>query len=123
MSKKTVTLIDNRTGKQLELDILEPTCGPPTIDIRPLYRELGYFTFDPGFISTASCWSEITYLDGDKGVLLYRGYPIEQLAESSNYMEVCYLLVYGDLPSAEQLREFEFIVTQHTVLHEALKGF
>jgi len=123
MSKKTVTLIDNRTGKQLELDILEPTCGPPTIDIRPLYRELGYFTFDPGFMSTASCWSEITYLDGDKGVLLYRGYPIEQLAESSNYMEVCYLLVYGDLPSAEQLREFEFIVTQHTVLHEALKGF
>ena len=123
MSKKTVTIIDNQTGKQVELDVLEPTCGPSTIDIRPLYRELGYFTFDPGFMSTASCWSKITYLDGARGILLYRGYPIEQLAESSNYMEVCYLLVYGELPTAEQLREFSAIVTHHTVLHEALKGF
>lgn len=123
MGKQTLTVIDNRNGKQLELDILEPTCGPVAVDIRPLFRELGCFTFDPGFMSTASCWSNITYLDGDEGILLYRGYPIEQLAESSTYLEVCYLLIYGELPTIAELQNFSEVVTHHTVLHEALKGF
>jgi citrate synthase len=123
MGKQTLTVIDNRNGKQLELDILEPTCGPVAVDIRPLFRELGCFTFDPGFMSTASCWSNITYLDGDEGILLYRGYPIEQLAESSTYLEVCYLLINGELPTIKELQNFSEVVTHHTVLHEALKGF
>jgi len=123
MTKKTVTLIDNSTGKQLELDVLEPTAGPPTIDVRPLYRELGYFTYDPGYVSTASCASRITYMDGEQGVLQYRGYPIEQLAEHSSYLETCYLLYYGHLPTASELKEFTDTINQHTMVHEALKRF
>ena len=98
-SKKTVTITDNATGKQVELPVLEGTDGPGTIDIRSLYKELGYFTFDPGFMSTASCDSKITFIDGDEGRLAYRGYPIEQLAEKSSYDEVCSLLLYGELPN------------------------
>ncbi len=123
MTKKTVTLIDNSTGKQLELDVLEPTAGPPTIDVRPLYRELGYFTYDPGYVSTASCASTITYMDGERGILQYRGYPIEQLAEHSSYLETCYLLYYGHLPTATELGEFIHTINQHTMVHEALKRF
>ena len=123
MTKKTVTLIDNSTGKQLELDVLEPTAGPPTIDVRSLYRELGYFTYDPGYVSTASCASRITYMDGERGVLQYRGYPIEQLAEHSSYLETCYLLYYGHLPTASELKEFTDTINQHTMVHEALKRF
>ena len=124
MSKKdSVTLTDNRTGKQIELDLLKPTCGPMTMDVRPLYKELGYFTYDPGFMSTASCWSDITYLDGDKGVLEYRGYPIEQLAEESSYLETCYLLLHGELPSKKELEEFEYTIKHHTMLHEQLLRF
>ena len=103
MTKQTVTLTDNATGKQIELDVLEPSVGVKTIDIRKLYKELGYFTYDPGFMSTASCSSEITYLDGDEGTLLYRGYPIAQLAEKSTFLEVCYLLLNKDLSIQEQL--------------------
>jgi citrate synthase len=123
MAKETVTVIDNQTGKRVDLDILTPTSGPKTIDIRPLARELGYFTYDPGFMSTASCSSGLTYLEGSEGVLQYRGYPIEQLAEQSNYMEVCYLLLYGELPDQAQLKAFDDIITTHTMLHEALKSF
>jgi len=124
MSKKdTVTLIDNRTGKQIELDLLQASSGPMTIDIRPLYKELGYFTFDPGFMSTASCWSEITYLDGEQGILEYRGYPIEQLAEKSSFLETSYLLLNGDLPTKKQLDEFTESITYHTMLHEQLLRF
>ena len=123
MTKKTVTLIDNSTGKRLELDVLEPTAGPPTIDVRPLYRELGYFTYDPGYVSTASCASTITYMDGEQGVLQYRGYPIEQLAEHSSYLETCYLLYYGHLPTATELGDFIHTINQHTMVHEALKRF
>lgn len=123
MTKETVTVIDNQTGKQVVLEVLSPTSGPKTIDVRQLHKELGYFTYDPGFMSTASCWSDITYLDGEKGILQYRGYPIEQLAEHSSYMETCYLLLYGKLPTKTELNEFENIITSHTVLHEALKGF
>jgi len=124
MSKKdTVTLIDNSTGKEIELPILRPTNGTPTIDVRSLYKELGYFTYDPGFLSTASCRSSITFLDGEEGVLQYAGYPIEQLAKNSNFLETCYLLLHGELPDKEQLEEFTKIITCHTMLHEALKRF
>ncbi|MEE9304058.1 MAG: citrate synthase [Thiotrichaceae bacterium] len=124
MNKKdTVTLIDNSTGKELELPILRPTEGTPTIDVRALYRELGYFTYDPGFLATASCRSDITFLDGQNGILRYRGYPIEQLAEQSNFLEVCYLLYYGELPNKEQQQAFNADICQNTLLHEALKRF
>jgi citrate synthase len=123
MSKDTVTLIDNATGRQIELDVHRPTLGVPGIDIRPLNRELGYFTYDPGFMSTASCRSSITYIDGDQGVLLYRGYPIEQLAEQSSYLESCYLLLYGELPTSEQYGQFQRTIQNHTLVHEGLRGF
>lgn len=122
-NKDTVTLIDNSTGKELELPILRPTEGVPTIDVRALYRELGYFTYDPGFLATASCRSDITFLDGEEGILRYRGYPIEQLAEQSSFLEVCYLLFYGDLPDAEQLQSFNEDIRRQALLHEALKRF
>jgi len=122
-TKDTVTLIDNSTGKEIELPILRPTNGTPTIDVRGLYRELGYFTYDPGFLSTASCQSSITFLDGNEGVLQYGGYPIEQLAEHSTFLETCYLLLDGELPNKQELKQFETIITCHTMLHEALKGF
>ena len=121
--KDTVTLIDNSTGKEVELPILRPTNGTPTIDVRGLYRDLGYFTYDPGFLSTASCRSSITFLDGEKGVLQYGGYPIEQLAENSTFLEVCYLLLDGELPNEKELKQFTTIITCHTMLHEALKRF
>jgi len=121
--KDTVTLIDNSTGKEIELPILRPSNGTPTIDVRGLYRDLGYFTYDPGFLSTASCRSSITFLDGEKGILQYGGYPIEQLAEHSTFLEVCYLLLDGELPNEKELKQFTTIITCHTMLHEALKRF
>ncbi len=123
MGNRTVTLIDNTTGKRVDLPVLEGTDGPATIDIRNLYRELGYFTFDPGYLSTASCESKITFIDGDKGILRYRGYPIEQLAEYSTYPEVCYLLLYGELPTGEQLRCYTDSIEHHTLLDEAIRRF
>ncbi len=124
MSKKeTITLTDNSTGKSVELPILRPTNGTPTIDVRTLYKQLGYFTYDPGFLSTASCRSSITYLNGEEGVLQYGGYPIEQLAENSNFLETCYLLLDGELPNTQELKQFTTIITCHTMLHEALKRF
>lgn len=123
MSTETVTIIDDETGKKVQLPLLTPTSGPKTIDISTLYKELGYFTYDPGFMSTASCSSAITFLDGDEGVLQYRGYPIEQLAEQSSYLEVCYLLMNEKLPNKAEFDEFVAIITNHTMLHEALKRF
>ena len=123
MSSDTVTIIDDATGKKVQLPLLSPTSGPKTIDIGALYKELGYFTYDPGFMSTASCSSGITFLDGNKGVLQYRGYPIDQLAENSSYLEVCYLLINSRLPSQQELGDFVSEVTNHTMLHEALKRF
>ncbi len=123
MVDKKVILTDPQTGKQLELDVLEPTMGPPTIDIRKLYKEMGYFTYDPGYVSTASCWSKITYMDGEKGVLSYRGYPIEALADKSNYIETCFLLFYGHLPNKQELMEYEHTIRHHTMLHEAMRNF
>ncbi len=122
-NKDSVTLIDNRTGKEIELDLLKPTSGPMTIDISSLYKELGYFTYDPGFMATASCWSNITYLDGDKGILEYRGYPIEQLAEESTFTETCYLLLNGELPTTAELEEFVKALNSRCMLHEQLKTF
>ena len=110
-------------GKEFDLPVLSPTCGPDVIDIRKLYGQADVFTYDPGFTSTASCDSTITFIDGDKGELLHRGYPIDQLAEKSHFLEVCYLLLYGELPSAEQLEDFEARVTSHTMLHEQMVMF
>jgi citrate synthase len=122
-ASKTVTLTDSTSGKPTEMPVLQGTLGAPAIDIGKLYKETGCFTFDPGFVSTASCRSAITYIDGDAGVLLYRGYPIEQLAKHSSFQEVAYLLMYGELPSAQQFDAFSHEITHHTMMHEALKSF
>ncbi|RMG31900.1 MAG: citrate (Si)-synthase, partial [Gammaproteobacteria bacterium] len=106
-----------------ELPIHEGTLGPSAIGIDRLYRDLHYLTYDPGFVSTAACKSAITFIDGEQGVLLYRGYPIEQLAEQSNFLEVAYLLLYGELPTQEQLDTFRDIITHHTMLNENLRDF
>jgi citrate synthase len=115
--KSTLTLPD---GKSLEFPVLPGTLGPDVVDIRALYGKSGMFTYDPGFLSTASCSSAITYIDGDAGILLYRGYPIEQLAQHCDFLEVCYLLLNGELPDARQKEEFVGIVTHHTMIHEQL---
>ena len=121
-NRKTVTATDNVTGKSLEMPLLDGTIGPQVMDIRKLYNELGHFTFDPGFTATGSCESKITYIDGDIGELLYRGYPIEQLADKSDFMEVCYLL-NGKLPTAKEKTNFVGTVTRHTMVHEQLSRF
>ncbi|OUS20910.1 citrate (Si)-synthase [Litorivita pollutaquae] len=120
-STKSATLTID--GKSYELPIFSPTAGPDVIDIRKLYAEADVFTYDPGFTSTASCDSTITFIDGGKGELLHRGYPIDQLAEKSHYLEVCYLLLYGELPTAAQLEDFESRVTHHTMVHEQMHKF
>ncbi|MGA3306841.1 MAG: citrate synthase, partial [Stellaceae bacterium] len=122
-NQETVTLRDNATGKTLELPLIPGTVGPKVIDIRKLYSSLSYFTFDPGYTATGSCESKITYIDGDAGILLYRGYPIEELAENSDFMEVCYLLLYGELPTGLQKTEFVNDITHHTMVHEQLTQF
>ncbi len=111
------------SGKSHELDVQNGTIGPSVIDVSSLYADTGQFTYDPGFTSTASCKSTITYIDGEKGVLLHRGYPIEQLAEEGNFIETCYLLLYGDLPNKTQLEKFENSITTHTMVHEQLEQF
>ncbi len=110
-------------GTPLDLDIKHGTLGPDVIDITHLYRDTGMFTYDPGFTSTASCESKITFIDGDKGILLYRGYPIEQLAEHGDFLETCYLLLYGELPTAAQKADFDHRVTYHTMVHEQMNRF
>jgi citrate synthase len=115
--KATLTYGD---GKVLEMPVYGGSVGPDVVDIRALYGKTGLFTYDPGFLSTASCSSKITYIDGDAGVLLYRGYPIEQLAVHCDFLEVCYLLLNGELPNAEQKRKFDSTVTHHTMVHEQL---
>jgi len=121
--KQTVTLTDNSTGKFTEFPLLKGRLGPKVIDIRSLYNDTGYFTYDPGYTATGSTESTITYIDGDKGVLLHRGYSIEELAEKSDYMEVCYLLLNGELPSRAKKREFEHTISMHTMVHEQLNFF
>ena len=118
---KTATLTID--GQSYELPIHSPTAGPDVIDIRKLYAQAGVFTYDPGFTSTASCDSTITFIDGDKGELLHRGYPIGDLAGESHYLEVCYALLYGELPSKAELEKFENLVTNHTMIHEQMHNF
>jgi citrate synthase len=120
-TSRTATLTFD--GKSIDLPVYDAVHGPSVIDIRKLYAELDVFTYDPGFTSTASCESTITFIDGDKGELLYRGYPIDQLAEKSHFLEVCYILLYGELPNASQLEDFEGRVTKHTMLHEQMVNF
>jgi citrate synthase len=121
VSENSATL--NADGQTVEMPVKSGTIGPDVVDIRKLYGQTGMFTYDPGFTSTASCDSAITYIDGDEGVLLHRGYPIGQLAEQSSFMEVCYLLLNGDLPSAEGLADFSRTITRHTMVHEQLSTF
>ncbi|MGB8600921.1 MAG: citrate synthase [Rhizomicrobium sp.] len=109
--------------KSYELLTLSGSLGPDVIDIRNLYKETGFFTYDPGFTSTAACESDITFIDGDKGVLLYRGYPIDMLAEKSSFLEVCYLLLYSELPTEQQMGDFNYTITHHTLVHEQLAAF
>lgn len=118
---KTATLSFGE--KTLELPIHSPTIGPDAVDISKLYAQGDVFTYDPGFTSTAACRSTITFIDGEKGELLHRGYPINQLAAKSHYLEVCYLLLYGELPTGTQLEDFERRITQHTMLHEQMQHF
>ena len=117
-SQKTASL--TLDGKTYELPVMSPTLGPSVIDIRKLYAQANVFTYDPGFTSTAACDSSITYIDGDAGELLHRGYPIDQLAANSHYLEVCFLLLYGNLPQATELETFENLVTNHTMIHEQM---
>ena len=119
----SITVTMEGSNKSARLPLLGGTLGPQVADIRKLYAELGIFTYDPGYGATASCESTITYIDGDEGVLLYRGYPIEQLAEKSSFLEVAYLLLNGELPTREQYAEFDRGVTRHTMLHEQLRRF
>jgi citrate synthase len=110
-------------GSQHELPVRKGTLGPDVIDITTLYAETGHFTYDPSFTSTASCESKITFIDGEKGVLLYRGYPIDQLAEAGTFIETCYLLLYGELPTREQYETFSELITRHTMVHEQMTRF
>ncbi|MGK7870419.1 citrate synthase [Falsiroseomonas sp. E2-1-a20] len=119
----SVTFTLDGSNRSTSLPILKGVLGPDVVDIRKLYADLGVFTFDPGYGETASCESQITYIDGDEGVLLYRGYPIDQLAEKSDFIEVCYLLMNGNLPNAKELAEFRKGVTYHTMVHEQIRRF
>ena len=123
MNKKRFTLIDNDNKKDYQLDGMEGSIGPDVINISSLYKDTGLFTYDPGFTSTAACNSKITYIDGEKGVLLYRGYPIEQLANNSSFLEVSYLLMHGELPSQSDKVEFENTIKNHTLLNEQITHF
>ena len=122
-SGDTVTVTDNRSGKTFDLPIIDGTLGPSVVDIRKLYTEHHLFTYDPGYSATGSCQSAITYIDGEEGILLHRGYPIQELAENSDFMEVCYLLLHGDLPNATDKASFVKNITYHTMLHEQISTF
>ena len=122
MSQDAYRLI-SPAGKELELPVRTGTTGPDVIDIGSLYKQHGVFTYDPGFVATGSCESDITYIDGEKGVLMYRGYPVEQLAKHSSFIEVCYLLLNGELPSKDELDVFEETIRRHTMLNEGMLNF
>ncbi len=122
-AKRSITVSLDGSNKSSSLPLVDGTIGPSVADIRKLYGDLGIFTYDPGYGATASCESKITYIDGDEGVLLYRGYPIEQLAEKSTFLEICYLLLNGELPNAKEREEFDLGVMRHTMLHEQLRTF
>ncbi len=123
MAETTKTATLTYGDKTIELPVYSPTIGPDAIDITKLYTQGDLFTYDPGFTSTAACRSTITFIDGDEGILLHRGYPIGQLASKSHFLEVCYLLLYGELPTAAELEKFESTITRHTMLHEQMQYF
>jgi len=127
LSDKKATLSFSDNSESIEFPVYQGTVGPEVIDIRKLYGQTGMFTYDPGFLATASCESSITYIDGDKGQLLYRGYPIDQLAQNCDFMDVSYLILNGELPDAKQKKEFDSLVTYHTMvseqMHVFLRGF
>jgi len=123
MTKETVSITDNSTGKSVEYPLYAGSVGPKVVDIRPLYNDLDIFTYDPGFTSTGSCKSSITYIDGDAGILLYRGYPIDQLAEHCDFLEVSYLILNGELPNESQKTEFNKNITYHSMLQEQIHSF
>lgn len=120
---KTVTLTDDATGKSWQYPVKAGSIGPEVIDIRSLYKDTGYFTHDPGFTSTSSCESSITFIDGDEGILRHRGYDISELADKCDFLEVAYLLLYGELPTQTQLDEFTYHITHHTMVHEQVRTF
>jgi citrate synthase len=119
----TMTLTDNASGKSIDLPVISGSIGPKVIDVRSLYAKTGYFTYDPGFMATAACRSSITYIDGDEGILMYRGFPIEELAAKSDFLEVAYLLLNGELPTADQRTQFVSDITHHTMVHEQITSF
>ncbi len=121
--QKTFTLTNDETGDSVQLPVVEGTCGPPVIDVRKLYAETGHFTFDPSFTATGSCKSRLTYIDGEEGILMHRGYTIEELTEKSSFLETAYLLLYGDLPSQKEFEAFEYSITTHTMVHEQINYF
>ena len=124
MSKEKIATLSFSDGRPaVDLPMMVGSIGPDVVDVRSLYTKTGVFTYDPGFMSTASCRSQITYIDGDQGILLYRGYPIEQLAEQCDFLEVAYLILYGQLPNPQQKTEFDSTVTRHTMVHEQLVRF
>ncbi|MFA7457737.1 MAG: citrate/2-methylcitrate synthase, partial [Micavibrio sp.] len=114
---KTFTLTNDATGESVKLPVLHGTSGPDVLDVRKLYAQTGHFTFDPSYTSTASCKSRLTFIDGDEGILHHRGYDIKELARKSTFMEVCHLLLDGDLPTQEQLAKFTHNITYHTMVH------
>ena len=123
MTNENFTLTNPDGSQTLELPVRKGTVGPDVLDVAGLYKNMGVFTYDPGFVATGSCDSEITFIDGDKGVLLYRGYPVEQLAKHSNFIEVAYLLLYGELPTTDQLASFDTSITRHTMVNEGMLRF
>ena len=123
MSSPSYSLVNNATGEKVDLPVVTGALGTAGLDVGKVYSGLDVFTFDPGFTSTCSCKSAITYIDGDQGVLLYRGYPVDQLAEKSSFIEVAYLILYGELPTSDQLEQFEASIRRHTMINESLKRF
>ena len=123
MKEKLATLSFSDGTPSVDFPVYEGSIGPDVIDVRALYAKTGKFTYDPGFMSTASCRSNITYIDGDQGILLYRGYPIEHLAEKCDFLEVAYLILNGELPNKTQKQDFDDIVTKHTMVHDQLSYF
>lgn len=122
-TNRSVTITDNSSGKSIDLPVLTGSMGSPVVDVRPLHKELGFFTFDPGFTVTGACESRLTFIDGDKGQLLHSGYSIDELAEKSDFLEVCYLLLNGELPTASEKAEFDHAITHHTMVHEQILTF
>src|SRR5690606_26106872 len=123
LSDKKATLSFSDGSAPIEFPVYQGTVGPDVIDIRKLYGQTDMFTYDPGFLSTAACESGITYIDGDKGELLYRGYPIDQLAQKCDFLDICYLILNGELPDGKQKTEFDSLVTNHTMVHEQMRIF